>query len=128
MKTIEIIVNEEILKEVEKVFHSIGMDVQMGVNIFLRRVAMEKGLPMSMSAPTTGSNEKDNSFKSQDLLLEESIPKSRTTSKITQDMVDGVWQAFLKYYKGIEETSSLIDEVSENSGMNRGSASIYMYV
>ena len=50
MITVEIFVDENVFRDAEKVLHSIGMDVQIAVNVFLRRVAIEKGLPMSMSA------------------------------------------------------------------------------
>lgn len=128
MATIEISIEEDILKEAEKVLNLIGMDVQIAVSVFLRRVAMEKGLPMSMRVTTSSSGENDVSGENQEPLSKETFSQTRSNTTITREMVDEVWQAFTKYYKGLGEISSLIDEVVENMGMNRGSASIYMYV
>lgn len=43
-------------------------------------------------------------------------------------MVDEVWHAFIKYHSGLGEISRLSDEVAEKSGMNRGSAFIYLNI
>lgn len=127
MVTIEIDVDESILKEAEKALHSIGMDVQIAVNVFLRRVTIEKGFPMSMTA--SASNQKEFvSEENQALLTKEHMYPTRNNNTITRDMVDEVWQAFVKYHKGLGEISRLSDEVSENSGMNRGSAFIYLTI
>lgn len=126
MATIEIDVDESILKEAEKALHSIGMDVSIAVNVFLRRVAIEKGFPMSMTAPV--SNQKELAAVSEEPLTKEHMYSTRTNNTITRDMVEEVWQAFIRYQKGLGEISSLSDEVSENSGMNRGSAFIYLNI
>jgi len=49
MGKLEIYIDGGILTEAEKVLHSLGMDVEMAVSIYLRRIALEKGLPMAMT-------------------------------------------------------------------------------
>jgi DNA-damage-inducible protein J len=127
MATIEINVDDGILEEAENVLHSIGMDVQIAVNVFLRRVAIEKGLPMSMTAPVSGKNE---TVAPENELTEGNEPmySTRNNNTITKEMVDEVWHAFIRYHKGLGEIGRLSDEVSEKSGMNRGSAFIYLNI
>lgn len=129
MVTIKIDVDDSVLKEAEKVLYSIGMDVPIAVNIFLRRVAIEKGMPMSMSASVL-KQEKDLDYSEgkQLHLTEERSCKIRKSSAITRDMVDRVWEAFIRYNKGLGEIKSLSNEVSKNTGMNRGSAHIYLTI
>lgn len=125
MVTIEIEVDESTLKEAEKALRAIGMDVQIAVSIFLRRVAIEKGLPMSMTA--SASSQKENAISQEDE-GKVSMYQTRSNNTITRKMVDELWQAFLKYQKGLGEISRLRDEVAENSGMNKGSAFIYLNI
>ena len=125
MVTIEINVEESTLKEAERALHAIGMDVQIAVNVFLRRVAIEKGFPMSMTAPA--SSQKENNISQEDEVKENRY-QTRSNNSITREMVDELWQAFLRYHKGLGEISHLQDEVAKNSGMNRGSAFIYLNI
>jgi addiction module RelB/DinJ family antitoxin len=128
MVTIEIDVDESTLKEAEEVLYSIGMDVSVAVNVFLRRIAIEKGLPISMSASVSSSRGLDYLKEKPLPLTEEHSHKTRSNTTITRDMVDEVWDAFIRYNKGLGEIKSLSDEVSKNSGMNRGSAFIYLTI
>lgn len=127
MITIEIDVDECILKEAEKALNSIGMDVQIAVNVFLLRVAIEKGFPMSI---TSASNLREPAVfeESQAPLSKEHMYPTRSNNTITREMVDEVWRSFVRYHKGLGEINSLSDEVSKNSGMNRGSAFIYLNI
>ncbi|MBS4008077.1 MAG: hypothetical protein KGZ45_06585 [Clostridium sp.] len=125
MVTIEIDVDESTLKDAEKALRAIGMDVQIAVNVFLRRVAIEKGFPMSMTASV--SSQKEHAISQEDE-AKENMYQTRSNNTITGEMVDELWQAFLKYQKGLGEISRLRDEVAENSGMNRGSAFIYLNI
>jgi addiction module RelB/DinJ family antitoxin len=126
MATIEIEVDNGVLEEAEKALHSIGMDIQIAVNVFLRRVAIEKGLPMSMTVPA--SEQKTSVMKEQSDVGDDQMYSKRNNNAITKDMVDAVWQAFIKYHAGLGEISKLSDEVAANSGMNRGSAFIYLNI
>lgn len=126
MVTIEINVDNDTLEQAEKALHAIGMDVQIAINVFLRRVAIEKGLPMSMTVPV--SDKIVSAIEKQSDEGDDKIYSTRSNNTITKDMVDEVWQAFIKYHSGLGEISRLSDEVAENSGMNRGSAFIYLNI
>jgi DNA-damage-inducible protein J len=125
---IEINVDESVLKEAETVLDFVGMDVQTAVNIFLRRIIIERGLPMSMVAPTSGAKNSDPSRYKQEIVSGDSTRRTRVKNVITKEMVDEVWQAFVRYQKGLGEISSLSNEVADKSGMNRGSAHIYLNI
>jgi antitoxin component of RelBE/YafQ-DinJ toxin-antitoxin module len=128
MAVIEINVGDDTLQEAERVLNSIGMDIEIAVNVFLRRVAIEKGLPMSMAASVPSEVKHTISYTNKESSVYESIPIIRKNNSITVDMVEEVWVAFLRYFEGSGEISGLSDEVSEKSGMNRGSAFIYLTV
>ncbi|HMM32817.1 MAG TPA: hypothetical protein PKB13_13695 [Clostridia bacterium] len=127
MITIQVNIEEDILKEAESALYSIGMDVQIAISIFLRRVALEKGFPLPMSTPSTSQRE---------AIAFDEIPPQRIGTQphlaqnntITRAMVDAVWTAFMVYYKGNGKISSLSYEVSETSGMSQGSAFIYLNI
>ena len=128
MATIEIQIEDEILNEAEKALHGIGMDIQIAVNVFLRRVAIEKGLPMSMNLPSFSNKFSENTFDEKEYCEEGFQLKTRSNNAITKKMAVEVWEAFIRYHKGLGEINRLSDEISESSGMNRGSAFIYMNI
>lgn len=114
MAKIEIQVDDNILSEASRILHSLGMDVEMAVNILLRRTIIEKGLPMTMTTPSLEPRNKITRVS------------GRSKLKITPEMVDEVWKAFLRYINGAEELTSLSKQVSLKTGMKNGSASIYL--
>ena len=126
MALIEINVDETILKEAEKALFLIGMDVQIAVNIFLRRIAIEKGFPLSMTTPV--SVQKESIVEQVEEKEEEFMSQTRNNVAISKKMVEEVWQAFLRYLKGLGTINRLSDDVAESSGMNRGSAFIYLNI
>lgn len=129
MAKIEIQINDATLYEAEKVLHSLGMDVEMAVSIFLRRVAIEKGLPMTMAASTSNKFEPDYFEDTTDEIPDyESSQIARSNNRITPAMVEEVWRAFLRHTEGSGEINRLSTEVSDKTGMNRGSAFIYLTV
>lgn len=128
MAKIEIQIDDEILTEAKTVLHSLGMDVEMAVNIYLRRIALEKGLPMAMTGHSSMISEPEMTEDFEDSFDDELKVSTRSNSKITTAMVNEVWQAFLKYVRGSGEINPLSTEVSSKTGMNRGSAFIYLTV
>lgn len=127
MAKIEIQIDNEILSEAENVLYSLGMDVEMAVSIFLRRIALEKGLPLTMTGSVSKRVEQgltENFVESFD----DTKVSTRSNCRITTAMVDEVWQAFLRYVGGSGEINPLSTEVSMKTGMNRGSAFIYLTV
>lgn len=120
MATIEINVDENVLTDAKNVLNRIGMDIPIAVNIFLRRVSIEKGLPFSLvvSEPPKEPQHDDNT--------EIYTYQPRSNSTISPEMTQEVWNAFTEYLRGLGEINPLSDKVAEISGMNRGSAFIYL--
>ena len=128
MAHIEVQVDDEILTEAERILHLLGMDVQMAVSIYLRRIALEKGLPMNMvgqGPDRTGFSIPDDSDGS---FADEANTSARSNNRITAEMVETVWHAFLRYVEGSGEIKPLSKEVYQKTGMNSGSAFIYLNV
>lgn len=130
MGKLEINVDDGTLHEAEKVLHSLGMNTEIAVSIFLRRVALEKGLPMAMAMTASASKKEESDIPedTDDMFEYESKEVVRSNSRITPAMVDEIWQAFLRHIDGSGEINQLSTEVSERTGMNRGSAFIYLTV
>ena len=128
MAKIEIQIDDGILSEAEKVLHSLGMDVDMAVSIYLRRIALEKGLPMTMTGSVSKRSEPQMTEDFEDSFEDDSKTSTRSNSRITTAMVDEVWLAFLRHLEGSGEVNPLSTEVSVKTGMNRGSAFIYLTV
>jgi antitoxin component of RelBE/YafQ-DinJ toxin-antitoxin module len=128
MAKIEIQIEDGILTVAEKVLHSLGMDVEMAVSIYLRRIALEKGLPMNMTGPASKRSEPEITENFEDSFEDDSKASTRSNSRITTAMVDEVWYAFLRHVGGSGEINPLSTEVSTKTGMNRGSAFIYLTV
>jgi len=125
MASIEIQIDDRTLSEAKKVLYLLGMDVEMAVNIYLRRIALEKGLPMTMTGSVSKRIEQDVIENFEESSNATRVP-NRSKSMITTEMVDEVWQAFLKYVEGSGKINSLSEEVSKKIGMKRGSAFIYL--
>lgn len=126
MINLEIKVDEATLVKAKEVLEHLGLDLNMAINIYLRRIVIDKGLPISMvteksSIEDNKASEKSHSFENQEYI-------NRSQSGITREMVDEVWKAFIKYYNDLEEISKLSDQVAAISGMNKGSALIYLNV
>jgi addiction module RelB/DinJ family antitoxin len=129
MARIEVQINDDTLSEAEKVLYSLGMDVEVAVSIFLRRVAIEKGLPITMAASTSNKSESDYFGDTTDEISDNGSSQiGRSNNRITPVMVEEVWRAFLRHIEGSGEINRLSTEVSEKTGMNRGSAFIYLTV
>lgn len=128
MARIEINVEDAILHEADKILHSLGMNAEIAINIFLRRIALEKGLPMSMAVINTSNSEYDELDDSEEGIEMDGTHIKRINSKITSSMVEEVWRAFLKHLAGDGDIKKLSISVSDKSGMNQGSAFIYLFV
>ncbi len=120
MTTIEINVDENVLTDAENVLNRIGMDIPIAVNVFLRRVSIEKGLPFSLVVSESSKE------PPQDCNTEIYTYQTRSNNTISPKMTQEVWYSFTEYLKGLGEINPLSDKVSEISGMNRGSAFIYL--
>ncbi|MBV1756318.1 MAG: type II toxin-antitoxin system RelB/DinJ family antitoxin [Dethiosulfatibacter sp.] len=128
MAKIEINIDEATLHEAEKILHSLGMNMEIAINIFLRRVKLEKGMPFTMIAPVSTQITPKIVDYSNNNLDDETGTISRSNNKITQAMIEEVWRCFLRYLKGSGEISDLSTEIYNKTGMNRGSALIYLNI
>jgi len=128
MAKIEIQVEDGVLSEAEMILHSLGMDIEMAVNIYLKRIVLEKGLPMTMAGHGLKQPETEMTDDAGNLSEDESKVTIRSNKKITPAMVDEVWIAFSKYTGESGEINILSTEVSGKTGMNQGSAFIYLTV
>ena len=128
MAKIEIQVEDGVLSEAEMILHSLGMDIEMAVNIYLKRIVLEKGLPMTMAGHGLKQPETEMTDDAGNLSEDESKVTIRSNKKITPAMVDEVWLAFSKYTGESGEINLLSTEVSGKTGMNQGSAFIYLTV
>ncbi|GAB6174485.1 hypothetical protein JCM15765_39630 [Paradesulfitobacterium aromaticivorans] len=128
MAKVEINIDDATLHEAEKILHSLGMNTEIAVSIFLRRVALEKGLPMTMAGTVSKRSEPEITEDFEDSFEDDSKASTRSNSRITTAMVDEVWLAFLRHIEGSGEINPLSTEVSVKTGMNRGSAFIYLTV
>lgn len=128
MAKIEIQVEDVVLSEAEMILHSLGMDIEMAVNIYLKRIVLEKGLPMTMAGHGLKQPETEMTDDAGNLSEDESKVTIRSNKKITPAMVDEVWLAFSKYTGESGEINLLSTEVSGKTGMNQGSAFIYLTV
>jgi antitoxin component of RelBE/YafQ-DinJ toxin-antitoxin module len=79
------------------------MNTEIAVNIFLRRVAIEKGLPMTMAAPVSSQAEPDDYEDPSEAIDYDSIQVTRSNNKITPVMVEEVWRSFLRHLEGSGE-------------------------
>lgn len=128
MPKTELLIDAEIFTKAEQVLRPLGMDVEMAVSIYLRRIALENGLPMTMTSSVTKRPVLETADAIEDSFNDDSETSVRSNSKITTEMVDHVWLAFLRYHSGLGEINSLSTEVSAKTGMNKGSAFIYLNV
>lgn len=114
-------VDDSLLEEVEVILDSVGVDIDIAFSIFMKKIVKEKGLPFTLK-----QTKQSNSFEVNQENDEHS--KRRKNNSITTEMIEEVWRAFLEYRKGFGEVGELADKVSEKTGMNRGSAMIYINV
>lgn len=129
MAKIEINIDEATLYEAEKILHSLGMNMEIATNIFLRRVILEKGMPMTMVAPVSSQVAHESDDDTSELFdYESGTVVARSNNKITPDMVEEVWRCFLRHLNGSGEISDLSTELYNKTGMNRGSAMIYLNI
>ena len=131
MGRIIIDIADEILEEAGIILESLGLNIEIATNIFLRRVILEKGLPLSMTrqaektVPTKVRNEKQEK-DAEEVDDKEVRTGTSTYKRITEEMVEEVWRSFLLLYKHKTPINVLSTELAKKTGMNWGSASIYL--
>lgn len=77
MAVINIHVNDEVKKEAEIIFKSLGLNMSVAMNLFLKKCISEKGIPFDLKIPNKETNKILNgdierkSYKNVDELFED---------------------------------------------------------
>ena len=77
MAVINIRVNDEVKKEAETIFKSLGLNMSVAMNLFLKKCISEKGIPFDLKIPNKETNKILNgdierkSYKNVDELFED---------------------------------------------------------
>ena len=77
MAVINIHVNDEVKKEAESIFKSLGLNMSVAMNLFLKKCINEKGIPFDLKIPNKETNKILNgdierkSYKNVDELFED---------------------------------------------------------
>jgi addiction module RelB/DinJ family antitoxin len=126
-KTIQFDIDETIAAEAEAIYNSLGMDTEMALGMFMRRTVLQGGMPFDVSQAATRparpvSQPVEN--KAADP-IQEPAP-SRQVGKISESMAARVWEEFVSWDPGTEGTSDVADRIAAETGMNGGSAFIYL--
>jgi|GEM_PF-583192 addiction module RelB/DinJ family antitoxin len=118
--------DDELLDEVNDILDSVGLDLEIAFSIFVRKIVKEKGLPFNVRQKHDDSSgestNNENSFSPQ------LGSRRRSNNAITIEMIEEVWSAFIKIKDGYFDVKEMADYISEKSGMNYGSATIYLNI
>ncbi|MFA5433286.1 MAG: type II toxin-antitoxin system RelB/DinJ family antitoxin [Candidatus Paceibacterota bacterium] len=127
MSKLIIEIDDSLLTEAKLILDSVGIDIDIAFNIFVKRIVKEKGLPFSLKQ---GSDivERVSSVDNQEYLFSGQSNTGRSNSSITIHMIEEVWNVFKNYNKGFLEVNKLADSIFNKTGMNRGSAMIYLNI
>lgn len=121
MAKVALEIDDVVFEEAKEILESLGLNIGVATNIFLRRVVIEKGLPLSMNTSPVNTIH-PNVTESEDEIGSESA----SYTKISKEMVEEVWKAFLKNLNDLTPINELSLDLSKRTGMNWGSAAIYL--
>lgn len=110
-------VDAELAAEALVVLKRSGLNLESATAVFLRRCVTEQGLPFHENGSAPGSSQKRNQVEARSSGI-----------KITQDMVESVWEAFKDYNTNGGDLRRIADDISSETGMNAGSALIYLVI
>lgn len=115
------------LQEVSRILDSVGLDLDIAFSIFIKKIIKEKGLPFTVKQSSEPVHLEIKTEDEDEITLE-SIRSRRSNNSITPEMIEEVWSAFKSHQSGQEEVKVLAYLVSLKSGMNLGSATIYLNI
>ena len=121
MISVNVMIDQNQLDEANKILESIGLSMDIAMGIFIKRIIKEKGLPLVLK-------QSESEAKKDVVYITSDSSERRTSKAITASMVEEVWNAYKIYQQGRIEIVELSDEVSEKTGMNKGSAFIYLNI
>lgn len=108
-------VDDELANSAQLIYDALGIDTETAVRMFLKRTVLEQRLPLSTSVAKTGASGASTSSK-------------RTKNVITRAMVEDIWRRFKRYLDEGGSTNSIASDAHEATGMNQGSAFIYLTI
>lgn len=116
---LKINVDDHLFNDAQDVYEALGLDTETAIRMFLKRTVLEQRLPLNTDIPVSSKN------------VEESADTSlgkRTKNVITAEMAEDVWDRFVCYLNEGGNISSIATDAHEASGMNQGSAFIYLNI
>lgn len=126
MSDIKLNIDKNLILEANKVLDLLGMNLDVAVEILLKRILIEKAFPI----PLVLNEEIDFEIIDKDLSeeLNKEPSNNRKYKTINKEMVDEVWNCFLRSRDTNEDTSVLSREIANKTGMNSRSAFIYLNI
>lgn len=120
-------VDDSSLKAVETILDSIDLDINIAFNILIKKIIKEKGLPFSLKQldSATVINQPRDSGKTP--FVEDGLAR-RSNVMINKRMIEEVWTTFKTFRIGVDDVFQKRDMISKNTGMNPGSAGIYLII
>jgi antitoxin component of RelBE/YafQ-DinJ toxin-antitoxin module len=118
--------DDDLFEEVNEILDSVGLDLDIAFSIFARKIVKEKGLPFNVRQKhddSTSESANSDNWVSPQLGL-----RRRSNNAITVEMIEEVWSAFIKIKDGYFDVKEMADHISEKTGMNYGSATIYLNI
>ena len=80
MAVINIRVNDEVKKEAETIFKSLGLNMSVAMNLFLKKCISENGIPFDLSVELEAKNSKNGTLKLGILFLRDK--DNKVTNKV----------------------------------------------
>lgn len=140
-RQILITIDKQIVDNAEKILENIGIDLDMAINIFIKRLIKEEGIGflLQKSVQSNSNNLQTIKFnnantqsddKHIEIIHESHQPVFRRNNvEITEEMRDYIWTVFTKNKNcSYTEYQELAKKVSIDTGMNQGSAYIYFII
>lgn len=126
-KTIQFDIDEAIAAEAESIYNSLGMDTEMALGMFMRRTVLQKSMPfdVSQTAARPAAQAPQQVESSATAPIQEQAPL-RQVGKISESMAARVWDEFVSWDPNRESASDVADRIAAETGMNGGSAFIYL--
>jgi DNA-damage-inducible protein J len=127
MKKMTFEVDDALIETAESILDSLGLDMDIAFNIFVKKIIKEKGLPFSLSRTANPTVLTSAPYQDSNLALTDEI-RRRSNRVISQEMIVEVWNTFKRFRVDIDDIYQKRDEISNKTGMNQGSALIYLYI
>lgn len=118
--------DDELFEEVNEILDSVGLNLDIAFSIFARKIVKEKGLPFNVRQKQDDNTSE--SANSDNLVFSQLGLRRRSNNAITVEMIEEVWSAFIKIKDGYFDVKEMADHISEKTGMNYGSATIYLNI